>query len=140
LRPGTGIDLGGLAKGWMADQLSARLGARSLVNLGGDLYARGRGPDGQGWPVGVGGVTLMLRDQGVATSSTRQRRWGEEGANLHHLIDPRSGRPGESDLTEVSVVAASATAAEVYAKTALLMGSSRARDYLAPRALAWWME
>jgi thiamine biosynthesis lipoprotein len=140
LRPGTGIDLGGLAKGWMADQLSAQLGARSLVNLGGDLYARGGGPDGKGWPVGVGGVTLVLRDQGVATSSTRRRRWGEEGANLHHLIDPRSGRPAESDLTEVSVVAGNATDAEVYAKTALLMGSSLVPGYLAPRALAWWIE
>jgi thiamine biosynthesis lipoprotein len=140
LRPGTGIDLGGLAKGWMADELSAQLGARCVVNLGGDLRARGEGPDGQGWPVAVGGVTLMLRDQGAATSGTWRRRWGEEGANLHHLIDPRSGRPAESDLTEASVVAAGATAAETYAKTALLMGSSRAPAYLAGRALAWWIE
>jgi thiamine biosynthesis lipoprotein len=90
--------------------------------------------------VAVGGVTLMLRDQGAATSGTWRRRWGEEGANLHHLIDPRSGRPAESDLTEASVVAAGATAAETYAKTALLMGSSRAPAYLAGRALAWWIE
>jgi thiamine biosynthesis lipoprotein len=140
LRPGTGLDLGGLAKGWMADRLSTRLGGRCLVNLGGDLHARGEGPDGHGWPVGVGGATLILRDQGAATSGTWRRRWGEEGAGLHHLIDPRSGRPAESDLREVSVVAASATVAEVYVKAALLMGSLRAPDYLAARALAWWME
>ena len=140
LRPGAGIDLGGLAKGWMADQLSARLGANCLVNLGGDLHASGEGPDGHGWPVGFAGATLMLRDQGAATSGTRLRRWGEEGACLHHLIDPRSGRPAKSDLSEVAVVAASATVAEVYAKAALLIGSLQAPGYLAARALAWWME
>ena len=118
LRYGAGIDLGGIAKGWLADRLCERLGPNSLANLGGDLFARGAGPEGEGWPVGVGGATLLLEDLGAATSGTWLRRWGK----AHHLIDPRTGRPSESPIPQVSVVAATALEAEVKAKTALLSG------------------
>ncbi len=106
-----------------------------MAKLGGDLSAVGLGPRGDGWPVGVAGQTLMLRDQGAATSSVRRRRWGE----LHHLIDPRSGLPATSGLEEVSVVAASGFEAEVVAKTALLLGPALAPTYCAAHAMAWWL-
>ena len=138
LRAGAGIDLGGIAKGWLADRLAADLGENCLVNLGGDLFARGAGPDGEGWPVGLGGGTVLLRDQGAATSGTGRRAWGPGAGRLHHLIDPRTGRPAVSDLVEVSVAAARAADAEVHAKAALLLGSERAPLYLAAHALAWW--
>lgn len=140
LRPGTGIDLGGVAKGWLADRLANWLGDNCLVNLGGDLFARGAGPQGQGWPVGFGGHTLLLVDQGAATSSTLRRRWRQNGQVFHHLIDPRSGRPATSDLAQISVVAKSALEAEVVAKTALLLGSGLAFAFLACNALAWRLE
>jgi FAD:protein FMN transferase len=126
---GSGVDLGGIAKGWMADRLAETLGPMCVVNLGGDLRARGR------WPIGVGEATLMLRDQGAATSSTRKRRWGD----VHHLIDPRTGRPARTGLEEASVVAATALEAEVVAKTALLLGPQLAPVYCAAHALAWWL-
>jgi len=135
LEPGCGIDLGGVAKGWMADHLCERLGPNTLANLGGDLSARGGGPQGDGWPVGLGGVTLMLRDRGAATSSTRRRSWGE----VHHLIDPRTGLPAATGLEEVSVVARTGFEAEVIAKTALLLGPELAPAYCAANALAWWL-
>jgi thiamine biosynthesis lipoprotein len=140
LRRGTGVDLGGIAKGWLADRLALQMGGNSLVNLGGDLYARGGGPDGDGWPVDVKGTTHLLREQGVATSGKWRRdraENGETGNAVHHLIDPRSGVPAGGDLTEVSVVAPSAAEAEVIAKTALLLGSAHAPRYLAARASAW---
>jgi thiamine biosynthesis lipoprotein len=133
VRAGCGIDLGGIAKGWMADRLCEMLGANGVANLGGDLRAVGLGPSGGGWAVGVGDVTLMLRGQGAATSSVRKRRWGD----VHHLIDPRTGLPARSGLTEVSVVAASGVEAEVIAKTALLLGPDLAPAYCAMHALAW---
>ncbi|HET7419398.1 MAG TPA: FAD:protein FMN transferase [Candidatus Dormibacteraeota bacterium] len=125
---GAAVDLGGIAKGWMADRLCEMLGPHSLANLGGDLRAAGE------WPVAFGGVTLLLRDQGAATSSVRRRRWGA----LHHLIDPRTGLPADSDLAEVSVVAATGFEAEVLAKTALLLGGESAPAFCAAHALAWW--
>jgi len=136
LEPGAGIDLGGIAKGWMADRLRDWLGPNALANLGGDLSARGMGPVGDGWPVGLGGATVVLRDQGAATSSVRRRRWSAEH---HHLIDPRTGLPARTGLEEVSVVAANGVEAEVVAKTALLVGPEVAPAYCAAHALAWWL-
>ena len=151
---GCGVDLGGIAKGWMADRLSEILGPNVVVNLGGDLFTRGSGPRGGGWPIGLGGSTLLLRDQGAATSSVRRRRWGEEnllpiygevarnapeGQGLHHLIDPRTGSPAITGLEEVSVVAASGFEAEVIAKTALLLGPDLAPAFCAAHAMAWWL-
>ena len=114
LAPNVRIDLGGIAKGWMADQLAERLGRHVLVNLGGDLYARGE------WPVAIACKTYLLRNLGAATSSTRKRRWGD----LHHLIDPRTGLPATTRVEEVSVVAETALDAEVLAKTVLISGGA----------------
>ena len=157
VQDGCGVDLGGIAKGWMADRLSETLGPNVVVNLGGDLRARGAGPRGDGWPVGLGGATLLLRNQGAATSSVRRRRWdegprgetpphlwgggpkGRRGGSLHHLIDPRTGSPARTGLEEVSVVAASGFEAEVVAKTALLLGPDLAPVYCAAHAMAWWL-
>lgn len=136
LKPGHGIDLGGIAKGWLADRLALRLGKNALANLGGDLFARGVGPEGDGWPVGFGGKTVLLVDSGAATSGVSRRRWGD---GLHHLIDPRTGLPAVTDINEVSVIAATATDAEVLAKTALILGSSRASEFLQSKATGWWL-
>lgn len=132
---GSGIDLGGIAKGWMADRAVRLLGPSAVANLGGDLMAVGAGPRGDGWAVGLAGTTLMLRDQGAATSSVRRRRWG----SLHHMIDPRTGVPADTGLDEVSVVATSGFEAEVVAKAALLLGRDNAPAYCATHALAWWL-
>ncbi|MDP9274825.1 MAG: FAD:protein FMN transferase [Chloroflexota bacterium] len=135
LRQGASIDLGGIAKGWLADRLAADLGPNSLVNLCGDLCARGGGETGDGWPVGMGGKTVLLLDMGAATSGTRKRTWGPD---LHHLIDPRTGLPSRSDVVEASVIARTGADAEIFAKAALLLGATKAEEYLAARdALGW---
>jgi len=127
------IDLGGIAKGWMADRLADRLGENTLVNLCGDLYARGGGETGEGWPVGFGDRTLLLKNLGAATSGTTKRSW----VGGHHLIDPRTGLPARTDLSEVSVLASRAADAEIYAKVALLLGSRDAPTWLEPRSQGW---
>jgi FAD:protein FMN transferase len=133
LRFGGSVDVGGIAKGWLADHLAKELGDNVLVNLCGDLYARGGGVTGEGWPVGFGDWTLLLKDMGCATSGTTKRAW----AGGHHLIDPRTGRPAQTDLREVSVLATTATDAEIYAKVALLKGAARGASWLEGRAAGW---
>ena len=133
LTDGAGLDLGGIAKGWLADRLAKDLGENVLVNLCGDLYARGGGSTGEGWPVGFGDKTLLLKDLGAATSGTTKRAW----AGGHHLIDPRTGLPARTDLSEVSVLAATALDAEIYAKVALLLGASAAPKWLEGRSQGW---
>jgi thiamine biosynthesis lipoprotein len=125
LAPGWCVDLGGVAKGWLADRLCERLGD-AAVNLGGDLRAIGGGPDGAGWTVALcDGSNIAVRDAGVATSGTTSRRW----AGGHHLIDPRTGRCAQTGLAAVTVVAATAFDAECLAKGALLAGDAGARTW-----------
>jgi len=134
LAPGAAIDLGGIAKGWIADRAVERLGPNALASCAGDLMALGPGPTGEGWPVGFGDRTVLLDGMGAATSGTTKRRWGN---GLHHLIDPRTGRPAATDLAEASVLARSGMDAEVLAKAALLLGSIHAPAFLEGRALGW---
>ena len=136
---GTGFDPGGIGKGLAADILAEELladGAEGVcVNLGGDVRVTGTGPDGGTWTVGLEHpsvaeplVLLGLSRGAVATSTTLRRRWTTEGEQRHHLIDPHTGRPSDTDLVLASVVAAQAWIAEVLAKAVLLAGSAHPFD------------
>lgn len=146
LPQGCRLDLGGIAKGWIVDRLGDALAPYGpyLVDIGGDIVARGDGPDGGvGWLVAVADAYRPERDacwlridcQAVATSTTQRRRWRRHGRWQHHLIDPRTGRPATSDLDQVTVVAPSAVEADVFAKTALILGREEGTEWLARRAL-----
>ena len=131
LAPGAELDLGGIAKGALADILIDQLGDNAVCNLGGDLRVRGAGPDGDGWHIGLCDRSLVaLTEAAVCTSGITRRRWGR---TAHHLIDPRTGLPARTDLAEVSVVTGSALRGEVYAKCAILLGSEAGRAFLEAR-------
>jgi thiamine biosynthesis lipoprotein len=100
-----------------------------LVNLGGDLRARGEAPPPHGWVVAVDdpldtGRTglLALAEGAIATSTKLRRTWTRGDRTLHHLIDPRTGDPAESGLASVTVVAGEAWRSEVLAKAAFIAG------------------
>lgn len=133
LPAGVTIDAGGIGKGLAAD-LTARmlvdLGAEgAMVNLGGDLRAVGR-PLADGWTITVPDplhaerelLRLALGEGGVATTSRLLRRWSTTNAEAHHLIDPRTGRPADTDIVAVAAVAAEAWRAEAFAKAVFLGG------------------
>lgn len=133
LPPGTGFDPGGIGKGLAADlvveEISAAGAAGVCINLGGDLRAWGDPPAGDAWTVAIDHpwsdvpvVHVGLADGAVATSTTLRRRWDVDGETRHHLIDPRTHRPAETDLTLATVVAGDAWVAEVLAKAVLLRG------------------
>jgi thiamine biosynthesis lipoprotein len=137
----TGFDPGGIGKGLAADMIAAALvagGAEgACVNLGGDVRVLGAGPGGGAWTVGVEHpwqaqplARVGLADGAVATSTTLLRRWVSDGTARHHLIDPQTGLPSETDLTLATVVAGQAWVAEVLAKAVLLRGSSHPFDIL----------
>jgi thiamine biosynthesis lipoprotein len=131
--PGATVDLGGIGKGlavrWSSQQL-ASVTPNYLVEAGGDCYCAGAAPDGSGWRIGVedpeGGdeplAVLSLRDRAATTSSVRLRRWRSGGEVVHHLIDPRTRRPGGEDLVAVTVVGDDPAHAEVDSKFLFLAG------------------
>ena len=133
LPPGLRHDLGGIAKGWLAEQAARQLSDYSeacAVNAGGDLFAVGV-PSGDGaWPIGLEDprdeqrvlAVLKAPPGAVATSSTWKRRWLQSGMPRHHLIDPRTGRPAQTVWLSVTVLAPNAATAEAMAKALLIAG------------------
>ena len=133
---GVALDLGGIGKGAAADEVSAALldagvsGVTGvLVNMGGDLRARGAAPQPYGWvvdvddPLETGRTGLLAFAEGAIATSTKLRRaWTRGERTLHHLIDPRTGQPAESGLASVTIVAGEAWRAEVLAKAAFVAG------------------
>ncbi len=135
---GIQLDLGATAKAWAADRAAARIGGRLgcgvLVSLGGDIAVAGPAPDG-GWRIRVQDVTgapedppdgpyalIAIRSGGLATSSTTARRWQRGGDVLHHILDPRTGRPAEPVWRTVSVAADSCADANAASTAAIIRG------------------
>lgn len=140
LEPGTRLDLGGIGKGYAVDRsvvLLAPLGP-CLVNAGGDLAVAGV-PESGVWPVAVetpaGSLTLGVTEGALATSGRDRRRWQTGGVERHHLIDPATGEPAETDLLTVTVAAATAVEAEVEAKVLFLAGEHAAALEAAERGI-----
>jgi thiamine biosynthesis lipoprotein len=129
LAEGVRIDLGGIGKGYACERAAEILATAGscLVNAGGDIATRGGT-----WTVAVetSGEPLTLElsaSSALATSGSDTRRWHRGGRELHHLIDPATGLPSDSDLLRVTAVADSAVDAEVTAKALFLAGSEAAR-------------
>jgi FAD:protein FMN transferase len=143
---GVELDLGATAKAWCADRAAAaaaeRCGAGVLVSLGGDLAVAGPSPDG--WlvrladehdaPTDGPGPAVVIDAGGLATSSVVRRRWERGGEELHHLIDPRSGRSATVVWRTVTVAAASCAGANTASTAAMLLGDS-APSWLAAHRL-----
>jgi thiamine biosynthesis lipoprotein len=138
---GVEIDLGATAKALAADRCARRVheatGASALVNLGGDIALAGPAPAG-GWPIRVtddhrsaataDGQTIALAGGGLATSSTTVRRWRAGDAELHHIVDPRTGAPAAEVWKTVSVAAGTCVEANSASTAAIVRGE---------KAVAW---
>ena len=147
LPSGVELDFGGIGKGFAADLLCeealAQMRADGLcVNLGGDVRVMGTPPSDDGWTVeltplpGPDGapVQIALSAGAVCTSRVDKRAWagpaGEHGELLHHVLDPRTGAPTRTDVTAISVIAGSATVAELVTKAAIVAGSTEAGRFV----------
>jgi thiamine biosynthesis lipoprotein len=138
-----GLDFGGIAKGWSAHQAMQRLQPEGpvLINAGGDISISGPRADGSLWQVGVGNPfqkgdeieTLFVNRCGIATSGKDRRRWTRDGILQHHIIDPLTNQPAETDLLTVTVVAPNVMQAEAAAKAAFILGSRAGMDWIEAR-------
>lgn len=139
LPAGEGLDLGGIAKGWAVQQAVHRLRmwGPCLVDAGGDI-ACSDAPPGGPWVVTAADPTdgernqavFSLANEAVATSSRVTRQWQHAGRAAHHLIDPRTGAPAQTDLLSVTVLAPRLPDAEIHAKCVLILGEAQGLAYL----------
>jgi len=135
------LNLSAIAEGWALDQLAKRLEAAGvrdfLLELGGEVLARGHGPDGKPWLVGVQMPeasskqpmqALRLENACLATSGTYRQHFEHEGKSYPHVLDPRTGSPLAHSLRSVSVKHESAALADGYATALLVLGQGRGRQ------------
>ena len=134
---GMRLDLGGIAKGWIAEQAALILADYSLaclVDAGGDMFMVGL-PEGESsWQIDLEDprnpdwslTSLNVLPGALTTSSVMKRKWKQGETSRHHLIDPRTGEPAETDWLSVTVVAPHADMAEVFAKALLIVGPQEA--------------
>ncbi len=133
LPEGALLDLGAVAKGWVSDRIAAgfrEAGVRSgLINLGGNVMALGKKPDGSDWSVGIRDPfsegllgAVSVRDSAVVTSGGYQRYFEENGVRYCHIIDPRTGRPADSGLASVTVVGAEGVLCDGLSTAVYVMG------------------
>ncbi len=148
---GTGFDPGGIGKGLAADivvdEMVAEGAAGVCVNLGGDVRVSGVSPEGTAWCIAVEHpyqpaplATLGLCEGAVATSTTLCRQWEIDGETRHHLIDPMTGEPSQTNRTFVSVVTGHTWAAEVMAKMLLLRPDIDPAGVLSEQASALFVD
>lgn len=132
LSPAYCLDFGGFVKGWCADQVAQRLGSQApvLMDAGGDIAVSGAMSDGQAWVIGVANpfcpdenlCDIQVNQSGVATSGRDYRHWVRNGEMQHHIIDPRTAKPAVTDAISATVIAPSASQAEVAAKVVMILG------------------
>ena len=141
---GMQIDLGGIAKGYIADRIAEELyinGVESaLINLGGNIAAIGQKPDGNRWKVGlqIPFIERSHRDsfwsvmdcinESVVTSGSYERGFYQDGRWYHHIIDPETGMPVDNDILSVTVCAKSSFLADALTTPMFLLGEREGMD------------
>ena len=134
--PDAALDLGGIAKGWIADSLCNYLQGEGytnfLINLGGNVLAQGKNAHNEPWVIEVinpfaAGERILLHcsNESVVTSGTYERCFHENGVLLHHILDPRTGRPVITDAVSATIVCETSLDAEGFSTTALALGIER---------------
>lgn len=139
------MDFAGIAKGWFVDKVSELFLQKGyenfVVDIGGDMYFSGHGPNGESWYIDIEGVEhekMMLELVGlaVATSGIGKRKWEKDGKRYHHLVNPKNPDKYLFDLKSVTVVAEKTYIADVMAKSMFLMGREQAMEFAKEKNIA----
>ena len=148
----TRLDFGGIGKGYIAQEVVAYLShwGACLVDAGGDLIAGDAPMGSDGWLVGVSLPfsyhnnlldgedvwQLYLANQTLATSGVDYRQWEQNGVQMHHLIDPQTARPAQTDLLTATILSDDSAHAEAWATATLIAGNHAGRELLESEEIA----
>ena len=134
------VDLASIAKGYGVDQVAALISAAGidhfLVEIGGEIYARGQRPDGKPWRIGINtpkpmsGATevykvVAISDRAFATSGDYRNFFVADGRRYSHVLDPRTGRAVENGVVSATVIAPTCTFADGLATALMVMGPEK---------------
>lgn len=137
------IDLGGIAKGYIADKLKELLVSRDIhsaqINLGGNIAVIGEKKDKTLWNIGIqkpfaqaGEVagSVAVKDKSVVTSGIYERYFKQGDRIYHHIMDATTGAPSESDLASATIIGASSSQADALSTCCILLGSEKALELI----------
>jgi thiamine biosynthesis lipoprotein len=144
--PNISLDFNAIAQGYSVDVLGAFLLSRGitdfLVDIGGEVIARGSKPDGTPWNVAVElpsksadddrkiQVVLRLQNKAISTSGNYRKFYEENGIRYSHTIDPSTGYPVKHSLLSVSVLADDCITADAYATVLMVLGLDKGKLFL----------
>lgn len=134
-KKGMKIDLGGIAKGYIADKVKEYLLSqgvqRGIINLGGNILVLGSKPESQSWQIGIQnpfdsrgnyiGIAEVI-DKTIVTSGIYERYFFFEGKRYHHILDPVTGYPVENDLASVTIIADQSIDADALSTSLFILG------------------
>ena len=139
---GMRIDLGGIAKGMAAAlmrQYPVKNNVQGYLSIGGNMMVQGKKPDGKDFVIGVRDprgdaseyiASLSLDGLTMATTGDYERYFEQDGVRYHHIIDPFTGYPADTDLISVTVVAEDGTLADYLSTLIFMRGRAALSDYL----------
>ena len=136
--PNAAIDLGGIAKGYIADRIKDYLKSQgvtsALIDLGGNILAVGNKPDGSAWNIGIqkpfdqasSAITsLKVQDQSLVTSGIYERYFQDGNTLYHHLLDPSTGYPADTGLYSVTILTDHSVDADALSTACFVLGPEK---------------
>lgn len=137
------IDLGGIAKGYMADQLKNYLIENNvksaLINLGGNILTIGSKPDGSAFQIGIkkpfdthnASITsVSSKNSSVVTSGVYERYFKTNNQLFHHILDPNSGYPCDNGLLSVTILSNDSTAGDALSTACFVLGPEQGKNLI----------
>lgn len=139
LEPKMSIDLGGIAKGYAADEIVKILQEenieRAIIDLGGNIFVYGQKPDKSDWKVGIKNpfdksgtyalVVSLKENSTVVTSGVYERNFIENGIVYHHILNPKNGRPADSTYLSSTIISDSSMKADALSTVAFILGPEK---------------
>jgi thiamine biosynthesis lipoprotein len=126
------LDFGGFLKGYVSELASRILAPYqgSIINIGGDITTRGMDEDGNPFlffiahPFKKNEIIgqMVVENTSIATSSPLKRAWGDEYAEFHHIMDPRTHDSARNNIASITVIAPSGSQADAYATVGDILG------------------
>lgn len=145
-KPGVMLDFNAIAQGYTVDVLAAFLEEKNirnyLIELGGEVKAKGKKNNNEYWTVGIDQpnetemegrplkATIQLKNQALATSGNYRKYYIENGQKFSHIIDPHTGYPARNNLLSTSVIAPDCITADAYATAFMVMGLEKSKIFL----------